>query len=329
MQLELFDDPFDACEPDPEPALSGVPYVRQKGGQKPGPGAVPCNAAGGCTYGNIASRQVSGALKRGGLCERHGREKAHGYRPCGRVRGCGNQATHGIVDFNESGESDPSVLLCDSCYDYERNDEKRAMLVDVLCQGDSGECLNDVFPRCPEGVHLCQMHNRHRRRDYVPCVGPECVLLSEHLVQTGVPGGQELCGGHYLQVQRGDPLTPLGSTGGGYSPTDKRGGWLYIVLGEGDGVPMFHGFGITNRVEKRTGTHRREVPGIEFLYRFWWADAGVAADIERGWKARLAVYNSGRPGSFTTEAFPACIGTVYAMLADVAERSPEKTIEGD
>jgi len=92
---------------------------------------------------------------------------------------------------------------------------------------------------------------------------------------------------------------------------------------------MFHGFGITNRVEKRMGTHRREVPGIEFLYRFRWDDASVAADIERDWKARLAVYNSDRPGSFTTEAFPACIDTVYAMLADVAERSPEKTIEGD
>ena len=332
MQLELFDDPFDACEPEPEPASSGVPYVRRKGGRKPGPGAVPCNAAGGCTWGLTAARS-GGALVYGGLCGRHGREKRCGYRLCGGRSGCGNLATHGICDFEESGESDPSVLLCDACYEYERSVEKSAKLGDVRCQGDSGECLKCVDPKCLKGVNLCQTHNRNRLRGHVPCVGPECVLLSELLVQTDVPGGQELCQGHYEQVvKRGDPLTPLGST---YTKRDYNGCALYLFRGVLPNGATVDVFGVTEpAVELRLSSYEgmsRGRPGLEIteVYGWWrWDDKQTARTVEKK-LAELAVHNRSLRRGLKTESWPADDGKVRVALATVMRYSPDYTSKGD
>ena len=321
MQLE-----FDWGEPEPEPASSGVPYVRRKSGSKPAQGAVPCNAAGGCTYGNTASRSASGALKRGGLCARHGSEKSIGYRLCGSGGGCGNQAAYGIVEFKESGESDPSVLLCVTCYTHKRKDERRAMLVDVRCQGGSGECLHDVTPECPEGVHLCGMHNGHRLRGCVPCVGPECVLLSERLVQTGVPGGQELCSGHFQQVKRGDPLTPLGST---YTKRDYNGCALYLFRGVLPNGATVDVFGVTEPdVKLRLRYYeleRRGRPGrvITEVHGWWrWDDKQTARTVEKK-LAELAVHNRSLRRGLKTESWPADDGKVRVALATVMRYSPD------
>ena len=329
MQLELFDGPFDACEPEPE--SSGVPYVPQKGGSKPGPGAVPCNAAGGCEYGNTASGRF-GALDRGGLCQRHAQEKYCGYRPCGSGRGCGNQAAYGMVAFKESGESDPSVLLCVSCDTHKRKDERRAMLADVRCQDDSGECLNDVTPECPEGVHLCGIHNGHRLRGYVPCVGPECVLLSERLVQTGVPGGQELCQGHYLQVRRGDPLTPLWSTN---TRRDYDGCALYMFRGVLPNGATIDVFGVTEPDVKirlsSYGQMSRGRPGLAIteVHGWWrWEDKQTARTVEKK-LAELAVHNLSLRRGLKTESWPADDAKVRVALATVMRYSPDYANKGD
>ena len=330
MQLGLFDDPFDACEPDPEPASSGVPYVRQKGGRKPAQGAVPCNAAGGCEYGNTAARRAGGALYRGGLCRRHAGEKSHGYRPCGSGRGCGNQAAYGIDAFRKSG--DPSVLLCETCRNHDRKDEKRAMLADVRCQDGSGECLKAVSPECPGGVHLCNMHNRHRLRGYVPCVGPECVLLSEHLVQTGVPGGQGLCNGHYEQVRRGYQLSQLWSTN---TRRVYDGCALYMfrgVLSNGATVDVF---GVTEpAVELRLKSYeqmKRDRPGLKIseVHGWWrWDDKQTARTVEKK-LAELAVHNLSLRAGLKTESWPADDGKVRVAMATVAGYSPDYANEGD
>lgn len=306
--------------------------VRQRGGSKPGPGAVPCNAAGGCTYGNAASRRASGALKYGGLCQRHGQEKLHGYRPCGGGRGCGNQAAYGIVAFKESGESDPSVFLCMSCYTHKRNAERRAMLADVRCQDDSGGCLNDVAPDCPEGVQLCKIHNRQRLRGYVPCVGPDCVFLSEYLVQTGVPGGQGLCQGHYLQVWRGDQLTPLGTT---YSRRDYDGCALYMFRARLASGAMVDVFGVTEpAVEIRLRTYEgmsRGRPGLVIteVHGWWrWDDKQTARTVEKK-LAELAVHNRSLRRGLKTESWPADDGKVRVALATAMHYSPDYTSKGD
>lgn len=327
MQLE-----FDWGEPEPEPAPSGVPYVPQKTGRKPGPGAVPCNAAGGCEYGNTASMRASGAMKHGGLCKRHGREKYCGYRPCGSGRCCGNLASFGIVAFRKSGGSDPSGLLCGACYDHNQKAERRVMLTDVRCQDGSGECLNDVAPECPGGVHLCKMHNRHRLRGYVPCVGPECVLLAEYLVQTGVPGGQELCNGHYKQVQRGDPLTPLGTT---YSRRDYDGCALYMFRARLASGAMVDVFGVTEpAVEIRLRTYEgmsRGRPGLVIteVHGWWrWDDKQTARTVEKK-LAELAVHNRSLRKGLKTESWPADDGKVRVALATVMRYSPDYASKGD
>jgi hypothetical protein len=309
MQLE-----FEWCDPDPEPASSGVAYVPQMA-VRSRPGAVPCNIEGGCEYGCVAARDSTargGSLLHGGLCQRHVKEKACGYRACGSGRGCGNLATYGISEFRVS--RDPSALLCFACMMHKRNVARRVELDGKLC-----ECGRLVSVLCPDGL-FCDKCYAALRNGGALCSFEGCGETQEKI---------GLCNGHFMQHYRGVGLTPFGTTGGGFSAADERGGWLYIVLAEGDGVPMFHGFGISNSMGQRERVHRNEVPGIEFLYRFWWADASVAADIERDWKARLAVFNSARPGAFKTEAFPVDVAAVYGMLADVAERLPDKTIEGD
>ncbi len=303
MQLEL-----EWCDPDPEPAQVVQPYERQKGGIKPPPGAVLCDVVSGCDDGNVAA-MVGGALSYGGLCDRHGREKSHEYRPCGSGRGCGRLATRGIREFRKSG--DPSALLCKTCRNHKRNAERRAMLGGKLC-----DCGRKVSYDCPDGLR-CYSCRRSVKNDGAVCKFDGC----------GEPERSSgLCDGHCHQWRRGDPLSQLGST---FTKRDYDGCALYMfrgVLSNGATVDVF---GVTEpAVELRMRAYELtsyDRPGLEIVevHGWWrWDDKQTARTVEKK-LAELAVHNRSLRRGLKTESWPADDGKVRVALATVMRYSPD------
>ena len=321
MQGELgLDYGVDVCEsgtsavPVPEPVQVVPTWERQKQGRKPAPGAVPCNVVGGCEYDNTAV-MAGGALRYGGLCKRHGCEKACGYRPCGSGRVCGNLAMHGIREFMVSG--DPAVLLCDACRQHKRDAERLAELDGKLC-----ECGRKVSPSCPEGL-LCKQCRLSVSSDGAVCSFGGC---GEPVKSSG------LCGGHYSQWRRGDPLTQLWST---HTRRDYDGCALYMFRGVLPSGATVDVFGITEpdvKIRLRSyETMMRDRPGLEIteVHGWWrWDDKATARKVEKELKS-MAVHNRSLRGGLRTESWPADDAKVRDAMATVMRYSPDYTNEGD
>ena len=249
----------------------------------------------------VASLTASGKLKRYGRCNRCALELNRGFVPC-RVAGCLRLAQHG------SGDS----LRCGACYRVERNEAIRSELDGKLCG-----CGLRVSARCPDGER-CSKCNNARMNGGALCSFEGC---DETQSSSG------LCNGHVKQQLRGVELSPLGTSGGGYSASDPKGGFLYLVKFE-TGGRLVDGFGISNQVGARFKEHERNVDDILVRSWFWWRDASVAAEVERE-LGRFAVRDDSLPTGFRRESWPRCEATfrVAVHLIELYAPNSEYTKE--